>query len=643
MQMIKELKRKTSKKGFTLLELLAVLVILAALSTIAIPIFTNKSSDAKQLAHNANVQLLQMQAQQYLLQENIALPQTNIIDKLVEKGYIKEIPTNPLGAPAYVVRVDAGGVVTVEPGLQYTNAPINNSELVYAETFADDTNKGPATTADWRKGSLTGEEREILNNINNLGGTQNDLFEDIIQDRDGNYICVGISGSNLSIISGESVNGANTQGSYDFVIAKFNSSLQLIAINNLGGTSGDYFYSIIQDSDGNYVCVGESGSNLSTISGESINGANTQGSYDFVIAKFNTNLQLIAINNLGGASWDSFNSIIQDSDGNYICIGASDSNLSTISGESVNGANTQGDDDFVIAKFNSNLQLIAINNLGGASWESFNSIIQDSDGNYVCVGSSDGNLSTISGESVSGANTQGGGDFVIAKFNSSLQLIAINNLGGAGVDYLNSIIQDSDGNYVCVGYSDSNLSTISGESVSGANTQGDIDFVIAKFNSNLQLTAINSLGGTLGDYFSSIIQDSDGNYVCIGESSSNLSTISGESVNGANTQGYSDFVIAKFNTEATYIPSNNILVSKEINLGTSLTNIKIKVDATVPSGTSYIFQYSTDGSSFTTVPNASLNGNTSITIPSSSSIWWKITLTGDTTTSPRITGVTVYK
>jgi len=43
------------------------LVILAALATIAIPIFINKGATAKQVAHSENIRLLQNQAQAYLL------------------------------------------------------------------------------------------------------------------------------------------------------------------------------------------------------------------------------------------------------------------------------------------------------------------------------------------------------------------------------------------------------------------------------------------------------------------------------------------------------------------------------------------------------------------------------------------------
>ncbi|OGO86682.1 MAG: hypothetical protein A2Y22_03140 [Clostridiales bacterium GWD2_32_59] len=684
------------------------LVILAALATIAIPIFINKNYEAKQIAHNENVRSLQMQGQAYLLSLDSITPGV-ITNDLVSSGYIKEIPANPLGGNPYVVTVNANGTVTVTPRIVLVTGIPALAEVVFAEAFANEDNKGAGTTADWLNGSLGGAETEVLNAINNLGGTGNDYFNAVIKDSEGNYVAVGYSDSNLSSILGETVNGADTKGNTDFVIAKFNSSLQLIAINNLGGASGDVFESVIQDSAGNYIAVGNSLSDLSN-TGEGVNGSITQGSNDFVIAKFNNSLALTAINNLGGTGFDffmdviqdsggsyvavgysqsdltsisgeepcggatmqggcdfviaKFNSslaltainnlggttseyfmdVIQDSGGNYVAVGNSDSNLSSISGETVNGVDTQGDFDLVIAKFDSSLTLAAINNLGGEGREYGNGLIQDSGGNYVIVGSSSGDLSNISGETVSGANTQGSYDFLIAKFNSSLVLTAINNLGGTAGDGFDAVIQDSDGSYVAVGESSSNLSSISGEAVNGANTQGDNDFVIAKFNSSLALTAINNLGGTVGDSFNAVTQDNEGNYVVVGNSYSDLSSIPGETVSGENAQGgWHEFIISKFNDELSYIPASNTLISDEIDLGSSLTNIKIKVDATIPGGTSYVFSYSTNGTDFTVVDNASLDGETDINIGGSSSLWWKIVLTGDASSTPEITGVTVYE
>ena len=57
--------KKLNKKGFTLLELLAVLVIMAALAVIAIPIFLNKGTEARLQAHKANIRAITDAIQRY--------------------------------------------------------------------------------------------------------------------------------------------------------------------------------------------------------------------------------------------------------------------------------------------------------------------------------------------------------------------------------------------------------------------------------------------------------------------------------------------------------------------------------------------------------------------------------------------------
>lgn len=105
---------KKNNKGFTLLELLAVIVIIATLATMAIIVFGNKSDRAKQIAHNTNVKYLESEGQEYILSQNTT-PIGDITNALVSSGLIKEIPQNPLKTGNYQVFANANGTITVTP------------------------------------------------------------------------------------------------------------------------------------------------------------------------------------------------------------------------------------------------------------------------------------------------------------------------------------------------------------------------------------------------------------------------------------------------------------------------------------------------------------------------------------------------
>lgn len=87
---------KKKKKGFTLLELLVVLAILAILIAIAIPVYKNQKEKAAITAHNANVRVLETALESYK-QDHGKLPDELDIDELVEGGYIKKVPKVPSG------------------------------------------------------------------------------------------------------------------------------------------------------------------------------------------------------------------------------------------------------------------------------------------------------------------------------------------------------------------------------------------------------------------------------------------------------------------------------------------------------------------------------------------------------------------
>ncbi|HCC07898.1 MAG TPA: hypothetical protein DEP72_07060 [Clostridiales bacterium] len=112
------MQRVVPQRGFSLLEMIIVLIILSVLSIIVIPIFLNEKEEIKELTHNTNIRLLKVNAKRYLVSENVSLPQTDIIQGMYDKGYISEIPENPLKTGDYIVAVDINGNITVTLEIQ---------------------------------------------------------------------------------------------------------------------------------------------------------------------------------------------------------------------------------------------------------------------------------------------------------------------------------------------------------------------------------------------------------------------------------------------------------------------------------------------------------------------------------------------
>ena len=92
---MKLLALKNKKKGFTLLELLVVLAILAILIAIAVPVYKNQKEKAAITAHNANVRVLETAVESYK-QDKGEYPKD--VEQLKNDGYIKSVPKVPAGS-----------------------------------------------------------------------------------------------------------------------------------------------------------------------------------------------------------------------------------------------------------------------------------------------------------------------------------------------------------------------------------------------------------------------------------------------------------------------------------------------------------------------------------------------------------------
>lgn len=105
--MLKALWRKLrqEEQGFTLVELVVVVVILGILAGVGIQQFGNVQERARQSAHKANVKVLTSAAQMYALLEDVQDNKTIEIDDLVPY-YLAEWPSSPWDdGPAYEVEI----------------------------------------------------------------------------------------------------------------------------------------------------------------------------------------------------------------------------------------------------------------------------------------------------------------------------------------------------------------------------------------------------------------------------------------------------------------------------------------------------------------------------------------------------------
>jgi general secretion pathway protein G len=82
-----------SSRGFTLLELMIVLSIMAILMAIAIPVYNQSVVQARESVLRANLSTLRNVISQYTLDKQKA-PQS--LDDLVTAGYLRQVPVDPM-------------------------------------------------------------------------------------------------------------------------------------------------------------------------------------------------------------------------------------------------------------------------------------------------------------------------------------------------------------------------------------------------------------------------------------------------------------------------------------------------------------------------------------------------------------------
>ena len=283
-----------------------------------------------------------------------------------------------------------------------------------------------------------------------IGGTDYDNINVVAVTSDGGYIVGGeFESSNIDLENGVRL---TPNGSSDGMIIKYNSNGEVEWAKGIGGTDNEKINSVAVTSEGDYIVAGDFISE--SIDLENGISLTNNGIVDGMIIKYSSNGEAKWAKGIGGKNSDYIESIAETQDGGYIVGGYFWSSIDLGNGESLT---SKGNDDGMIIKYSSAGKVEWSRAIGGGSRECVNSVSVTSDGGYIVGGDfSSESIDLKNGVSlVKKSFEKATYDGMIIKYSSSGDAEWAKAIGGIDSEYIKSVADTKDGNYIAGGYFDS--------------------------------------------------------------------------------------------------------------------------------------------------------------------------------------------
>jgi hypothetical protein len=302
-----------------------------------------------------------------------------------------------------------------------------------------------------------------------------------------------------------SLPGNTSSGGLDIFLAKFDSSGNLLFIQQFGSNFDDIGYGVALDSSANAFITGST---------EGLLGTSAFGFVDVFLAKFDSSGNLLFIQQFGSNFDDIGYGVALDSSANAFITGSTKGLL---------GTSAFGFADVFLAKFDSSGNLLFIQQFGSNRDDIGHGLAVDSSGNIFVTGSTAGSLP--------GNTSSGGLDIFLAKLDTSGNSLFIQQFGSNFDDIGYGVALDTSGNVFITGST--------GGSLPGIISSGGLDIFLAKLDNSGNSLFIQQFGSNFDDIGYGVALDSSSNAFITGST---------EGLLGTSAFGFADVFLAKFNS-----------------------------------------------------------------------------------------------
>jgi uncharacterized repeat protein (TIGR01451 family) len=321
-----------------------------------------------------------------------------------------------------------------------------------------------------------------------LGGNITEIFNTATATGDGGALVVGISHST----SGDLANVPQDFGNGVWLV-KLSANNKIEWQKRFGSTGDDEGRSVLQTQDGGYLVAGFYREQTLIVG--------CTRSSSIWLLKLSPTGTIETRKCFGGDKKEFASKLIKTIDGGYLLLGNTESNDGDASGN-------HGAFDGWVIKLSSSLNIEWQKCLGGSANDYMSSVVQTSDGGYIVGGE------TQSNDGDAGDN-HGDADAWVVKLSETGAIEWKKCFGGTKKDYITSIVQTSDKNYVFAG------STLSNDGdIRGQHGQSQ-DIWLVKISSTGNIIWQKCLGGDEWEQANDMVQMKDGSFVIAGMADSN--------------------------------------------------------------------------------------------------------------------------